>query len=52
METINIFDKRQRKPNGAIKNGQFRETGNNGHTKGRTKTNKAENTTQDTIIIL
>jgi len=31
---------------GAIKNGQSRETGHTGHTKHQTKTNKTEYTTQ------
>jgi hypothetical protein len=33
---------------GAIKNGQFRETGNIGYTRHRMNTNKTKNTTQKT----
>jgi hypothetical protein len=36
------------KTEGAIKNGQSRETGNIGHTRHRTKTSKANNTIQKT----
>jgi len=34
------------KTEGAIRNGQSRETDNSGHTSRKTKTNKAKNTTQ------
>ena len=36
------------KTDGAIKNGQSRETGNIGYTRYKTKTHKAKNTTQKT----
>jgi hypothetical protein len=36
---------------GAIKNGQSRETGNNGHTGHRTKTNKTKTTTYETVNV-
>ena len=36
------------KPEGAIKNGQTRDTGNTGYTRHSTKTNKTNNKTQET----
>jgi hypothetical protein len=38
----------QRKPKGAIKNGESRDTGNMGYTRHKTKTNKRKNITQKT----
>jgi hypothetical protein len=38
----------QRKPKGAIKNGESRDTGNMGYTRHSMKTSKRKNTTQKT----
>ena len=43
-----LFTIKDKKTEGAIKNGQSRDTGNIGYTTHRMKTNKAKNTTQKT----
>ena len=53
IKTINWAETTLEKTEEANKNGQFRETGNAGYTRHKTKTNKAKNTTQyvlDTTI--
>ena len=52
LATLDTQDTGQRQTKqGATKNGQSRDTGNIGHTRHRTKTNKTKNTTQKTKIM-
>jgi hypothetical protein len=53
IEIVSYLQYTLEKTEGAIKNGESRETGNSGYTRHKTKTNKTKNTTHyvlDTII--